>query len=145
MTHNDASKELNALLRGELSAKETYEIALKELQGPMATELRDIASDHSLAVGQLESAVRTSGGEPSKSSGPWGLFAKAVTGTATGLGDKAVLKALKEGEEHGLKEYQEALESKDLDATTQELIRLRFMPRQQAHIQTIDSCMQRLH
>lgn len=44
---------------------------------------------------------------PVHDSGAWGEWAKLVMGTAKLLGDKAALKALKEGEESGLKEYQD--------------------------------------
>ena len=56
------------------------------------------------------------------------------------LGDTAALKALKEGEEHGLKDYQDALNDKNLPADCQALIR-GLMEKQRAHIAILDRLM----
>lgn len=52
------------------------------------------------------------------------------------FGDASSLKALKEGEEHGLKDYQEALN--DVDTTTAQLIQNQLIPAQQRHINLLD-------
>jgi hypothetical protein len=59
-----------------------------------------------------------------------------VEGTASIFGDKAALKALKEGEEHGLKDYNEACD--DVDATSAALIESELIPAQQRHIMMLD-------
>jgi hypothetical protein len=76
------------------------------------------------------------GGEPSDSSGAWGAWAKTVQGTANLLGDNTALKSLKEGEEHGLKDYQEAVD--DVDPTSAQLIQNQLIPAQQRHINLLD-------
>ena len=68
---------------------------------------------------------------------PWGTFAKAVEGTAKLLGNTAALKALKEGEEHGLKDYEDAPQDKHLPADCQTLIR-GLMEKQREHIIVLD-------
>jgi hypothetical protein len=51
------------------------------------------------------------------------------------------LKALKEGEEHGLKEYQDAAE--DADASQRHLILETMIPAQQRHIDILDAMIGR--
>jgi uncharacterized protein (TIGR02284 family) len=133
---------LNSLLRGEMSAIETYRQALEKLgdSGFGVAELRGLQRDHRDAADALWHHIEQHGGKPSEGSGPWGAFAKAVEGTAKLLGDTAALKALKEGEEHGLKDYQDALADKSLPADCQALLR-GLMSTQSGHIATIDRLM----
>ena len=66
--------------------------------------------------GGLRDRIRNLGGEASDSSGAWGTWAQIVQGTMNLFGDKSALKALKEGEEHGLKDYEEGID--DVDASS---------------------------
>ena len=137
-----AISQLNSLLRGEISAAETYKMAIDKLSDSEKSRqsdcqcLRDMQEEHGRACQSLRSRIRDMGGEPSDSSGAWGAWAQTVEGTASIFGDKAALKALKEGEEHGLKDYHEALD--DVDATSAALIEGEFIPAQQRHIMTLD-------
>ena len=95
-----------------MSAIETYRMAIEKLADsnePGVAELQRFQRDHRDAADVLWHHLERKGERPSEGSGAWGAFAKAVEGTAKLLGNKAALKALKEGEEHGLKEYEEAL------------------------------------
>ena len=85
---------------------------------------------------RLRDRIRELGGEASDSSGAWGVWAKTVQGTMNLFGDASSLKALKEGEEHGLKDYQEAVN--DVDASTAQLIQNQLIPAQQRHINLLD-------
>lgn len=138
---------LNSLLRGEMSAIETYRQAIDKLGGdphdPWIEELRAIQRDHRDAADALWHHVEQHGGKPSSDSGPWGTFAKAVEGVAKLLGNTSALKALKEGEEHGLKDYEDALQDHNLPADCQTLIR-GILPKQRAHIAAIDRLMERV-
>jgi uncharacterized protein (TIGR02284 family) len=135
---------LNSLLRGEMSAIETYRQAIEKFSGTPETEqLRAFQRDHRDAADALWHHIERHGGKPSEGSGPWGSFAKAIEGTAKLLGDTAALKALKEGEEHGLKDYQDALDSGNLPADCRELV-LSFIPKMRQHIQVIDQLMSRV-
>jgi uncharacterized protein (TIGR02284 family) len=133
---------LNSLLRGEMSAIETYRQALEKLDESRmgASELESLKKDHRDAADALWHHVEKHGGKPSEDSGAWGAFAKAVQGVAKMFGDASALKALKEGEEHGLKEYQDALQDADLPADCQELI-TKLAERQQQHLAVIDRLM----
>jgi hypothetical protein len=134
---------LDSLLRGEISAAETYTQALSKLEKkPEGLRLEDLRRDHVEAANLLRRHVTARGEENSTSSGAWGAFAKAVEGTAKALGEAPALKALKEGEEHGVKEYESALERKDLDAGARALISGTLLPRQRAHLGVLDRLLE---
>ena len=140
----ESTSTLNSLLRGEMSALETYGQALHKLQDdnvPGAAELHQIRKEHRDAAVALQSHVTGHGDEPSRDSGPWGAFAKAVEGTAKLFGNKAALKALKEGEEHGVKEYEDALKDEHLPGEVRALVRDTLLPHQRRHVATIDRLM----
>jgi uncharacterized protein (TIGR02284 family) len=139
---SDALTTLNQLLRGEMAAIETYRQALEAVEdGEPAEALRALRREHRDAADLLWHHVEAHGGSPSEGSGPWGSFAKAVEGTARLLGNQAAIKALKEGEEHGLKQYEEALRE-DLPADCVLLIRERLLPRQREHLPRIDRLLE---
>jgi uncharacterized protein DUF2383 len=140
-TATEVSTTLNSLLRGEMSALETYRQAIQKFEAdgaPGLEELRAMRADHRDAADALWHHIEGHGAKPSEDSGPWGSWAKLVEGTAKMLGHAAALKALKEGEEHGLKDYQDALEDHDLPADCVSLIRGRLLPRQRQHVQVLD-------
>lgn len=144
---DEAITQLNSFLRGEISAAETYRMAIDkadkvEKNGGSDTYaanvglLRGMQEDHGRAAQAIRDRIRELGGEPSDSSGAWGAWAKFTQGTANLFGDTSSLKALKEGEEHGLKDYREGLN--DIDATSAELVRNQLIPAQQKHINVLD-------
>jgi len=137
----DTTDLLNSLLRGELAATETYQQALPKLEGtPGYEELRHIHKEHREAANTLRQHVHKVEGRPDQGSGAWGAFAKAVEGTAKVFGVDAALKALKEGEEHGIKEYGEALDD-GLPSECRNLIETTLLPQTRAHISTLDRLM----
>lgn len=136
----EAVRQLNSLLRGEISAAETYRMAIDKVADGGDTSsaglLREIQEEHGRAAQGIRDRIRELGGEPSDSSGAWGAWAKTVQGTMNLFGDASALKSLKEGEEHGLKDYQEALD--DVDASSMQLIQNQLIPAQQRHINLLD-------
>jgi uncharacterized protein (TIGR02284 family) len=135
---------LNSLLRGEMSAIETYRQAIEKFAGETGIDqLQSFRKDHRDAADALWHHIESHGGKPSEDSGPWGTFAKAVEGTAKLFGNAAALKALKEGEEHGLKDYQDALDSGNLPADCRDLL-LSFVPRMRQHVQVLDGLISRV-
>ena len=134
-------RQLNSLLRGEISAAETYRMAIDKMSdevrgAPNVGLLRTMQEDHGRAAQALRDRIREMGGEASDSSGVWGAWAKFTQGSANLFGDASALKSLKEGEEHGLKDYQEALD--DVDMSSAELIQNQLIPAQMRHIQTLN-------
>ena len=138
---DEAIRQLNSFLRGEISAAETYRMAIdkagdSEKNAANLGLLREMQEEHGRAAQAIRDRIRELGGEPSDSSGAWGAWAKFTQGTANLFGDAASLKSLKEGEEHGLKDYEEGID--DIDATSAELVQNQLIPAQQRHINLLD-------
>lgn len=131
---------LNSLLRGEISAAETYRMAIDRVAGSdsqaNAALLREIQEEHGRAAQAVRDRIRELGGHATESSGAWGAWAKTVQATMNLFGDSSSLKALKEGEEHGLKDYNDAVSG--LDPTSQELVQNQLIPQQRRHIDLLD-------
>jgi uncharacterized protein (TIGR02284 family) len=127
----DATVEtLNTYLRGELSAVETYRQAVAKVEDEfLRASLRELQVSHEQRVSLLRARIEQLGGEPAKSSGAWGGFAKLVEGGAKIFGVKPALAALEEGEDHGLKMYRDDLEDKD--ASLQAFVLNELLPEQQ--------------
>ncbi len=134
---------LNSLLRGEISAVETYDKAIRKVgDDPRGRQLRQMRADHDDAAARLREHIQAhTVEEPSDDSGPWGEWARFVQGAANLFGNKAAMKSLKEGEEHGVKEYEKALEDESLTPACRDEIRSVLLPRTRSHIQTLDSLM----
>ena len=61
---------LNELLRGEVSAVETYRQALEKLNGsPNRSQLEECRRSHEQRVAKLKEQVTRSGGQPAQGSG----------------------------------------------------------------------------
>ena len=138
---DEAVRQLNSFLRGEISAAETYRMAIdkvvdKDRSNANIDTLREMQEEHGRAAQALRDRIRELGGEPSDSSGPWGSLATMVQGTMNLFGDASALKSLKEGEEHGLKDYQEGVD--DIDASSAQLVENQLIPAQQRHISLLD-------
>ncbi len=140
---SEAVRQLNSFLRGEISAAETYRMAIdklaeseKALAAANVGLLREIQEEHSRAAQTLRDRIQELGGETSDSSGAWGAWASTVQGTMNLFGDASALKSLKEGEEHGLKDYQAGVD--DIDTTSQQVVQNQLIPAQQRHINVLD-------
>jgi len=130
---------LNRLLRGELSATETYDQALeRDDRDSVLATLRHIRVDHQQAVLALQEHIKYLGGAPSSSSGVWGTLAHVVEGAAKLLGTNTALSALRQGEHQGLTDYEQAATHPELPAATQELIRTALLPQTRMHVETLD-------
>jgi len=140
----NCTAELQKLLQGEISATETYNQALEKVGNDLGgAELRQIRDEHREAANTWRQHIHQFGGQPEQDSGAWGFFAKAVEGSAKLFGNTAAFKALKEGEEHGVKLYEDALKDKSLPQECQGLIRSRFLSQTRAHIAILDRIMNR--
>jgi hypothetical protein len=140
-----AIDQLNSFLRGEISAAETYRMAIDRAGSSDSNAanvglLRGVQEDHGRAAQAVRDRIRELGGEATDSSGAWGAWAKFTQGTANLFGDVSSLKALKEGEEHGLKDYERGVV--DIDATSAELVQNQLIPAQQRHINLLDQLIQ---
>ena len=130
----------NSLLRGELSAVETYDQALEKYAAtPAAGELGRIRSQHSTAAARLAANVREMGGVPETGSGVWGTFATTVQGTANLFGEGSALQSLKQGEEKGRRDYEDALENDEVMEDCKMMIRTELLPPIHSHISILET------
>ncbi len=133
----------NKLLRGELAAVETYGQAIMKYDtSPEADELRRIRLEHSKSARILTDNVRTMGGYPTPDSGAWGLFVSAVQGAANLLGEESALESLKQGEELGKQDYENAIRDQDVPEDIRTLIRTELLPPLIRHIEILESTEQ---
>jgi hypothetical protein len=142
MKQNDTiTSTCNALLRGELSAIETYTQAIKKFGDSTGDSiLESIREDHEASADALREVIGESGEVATTSSGPWGTFATAVEGVATLFGESPALVALQHGEVHGISEYEKALEDEDLDESVKWLIRDELLPALREHLVELERC-----
>jgi uncharacterized protein (TIGR02284 family) len=130
---------LNSLLRGEISAVETYRQCIDRLRDDVtiARQLEECQAVHQRHVERLSQLVAQIGGRPATGSGPWGAFAKMVEGSAKIFGVKAAVAALEEGEDHGLKDYREELPK--LDASVRAIVETELLPEQERTHQVLSA------
>jgi bacterioferritin (cytochrome b1) len=133
---------LDKLLKGELSAMETYQQTLDILREDAelgdSVALMPIFETHKEAVSSLQGLISRLGGSPAEDSGAWGAWAKIVLGGADLLGKETVLKALQEGEKKGTEDYEEALKITELPSDIRSLIETKLLPDQQGHIRALN-------
>jgi uncharacterized protein (TIGR02284 family) len=136
---------LNSLLRGEISAVETYDQALEKLNDDVSItqQLAQCRSSHEQRVSLLRNEVASRGGEPATGSGALGTFAKLVEGGAKAFGKKAAIAALEEGEDHGLKQYRDDLAK--LDGSIRSTLEPRLLSEQQQTHRVMSTLKHTLH
>lgn len=122
--------QLNSFLRGEMSAVETYRIALEKLDASSTyrNQLEACRASHLARVNKLQDKIRQLGGNPSASAGAWGTLTEVIEASAAMLGDKVAVAALEEGEDHGLRDYRIDLDS--LTGETRQMVMTELLPKQ---------------
>jgi hypothetical protein len=140
--HDEATRQLNSLLRGEIAASETYRMAIDKLiqdgRDPSQVAILRIMQREHIQVAQIfRMRIAEMGAVSDDSSGGWGAWAKLAMGTAQLFGDSAALHALRDGEEYGLNEMRSAIEN--LDAGSAELVEKAMIPAQRRHVQRLTS------
>jgi hypothetical protein len=144
VTNQECIDVCNSLLRGELSAVETYTQALGKFENdPLRSDLDRLRADHEASASALRQHLVDMGAEPDESSGAWGTFARTVEGTAKILGESPALAALEEGEEHGINEYREALDNGGVMEDIKMEIRQTLLPRLNSHISVLEAMRNR--
>ena len=137
-------EQLNSFLRGELSAVETYRMALDKLDKASFArmQLQSCMSSHQQRVDILKGKIMELGGTPADGSGAWGVFAQAVQGVSDVLGDKVAISALETGEDHGLADYRQDMSKLEGDA--RQLIISQLLPKQEETHRTMSSLKKQL-
>lgn len=142
--NKDTITALNSLLRGELSAVETYRQGLEKITDTsLRASLLECRSSHESRVQLISDRVVELGGEPSDGSGVWGAFAKLVEGGAKLFGDKSAIAALEEGEDKGLRDYRD--EVKKVDGTTRTFVETQLLAAQERTHRTMSSLKKTIH
>lgn len=137
-----AINALNSLLRGEVSAIETFTQAIDHCGSEAPSELTAGLRSHEERVAKLRDRIAILGGEPATGSGVWGTFAQLVEGGAALFGRSSALRALAEGEGHGQALYRAQREL--ADAGSLRLIDEELMPEQsRTHAQIHQLCEMR--
>lgn len=122
-------EQLNAFLKGELAAVETYRKCIEKIDDPLIeTQLRQLMQSHEERTRLLAQKVLWLGGAPLRSSGAWGAFAKLVEGGAALLGKSAAISTLEEGENLGRKQY--SREVSELSPAVRAFVEHDIMPEQ---------------
>ncbi|MDF1825666.1 MAG: DUF2383 domain-containing protein [Verrucomicrobiales bacterium] len=130
----------NSLLRGEISAVETYGMVIEKFsEEPEVGILERIRSEHEQAAFQLRNRLIEMQALPETSSGAWGAIVKTVQGTANLFGEESAVKSLQQGEEIGRGAYENALEDVNVLPECKNLIRGRLLPMVTNHTDRLES------
>jgi bacterioferritin (cytochrome b1) len=133
--------ELNSILRGEIAAAETYAMAIEKMieegrEPAHIALMRALRQEHVQAAQSIRGRIAAIGGIADENSGAWGAWAKFAIGTAQIFGDSAVVRTLKDGEAHGLKDLEEAAKSVDTESAA--MIETELAPAQLRHIRQLE-------
>ncbi|MCB9094384.1 MAG: DUF2383 domain-containing protein [Halobacteriovoraceae bacterium] len=137
------NSSISEILRGEVSAFEAYEQALKKVDSHSERmKLIELKKDHERAINFWRIQAKIKGDIPSDSSGIWGTVVQGFVGAAKLFGDRPTLKVIREGEEFGLVNYKKMLGSDELNFEQKSKIREDFIPSQEFHISTIETLIE---
>jgi uncharacterized protein (TIGR02284 family) len=132
--------KLDDVIRGEMAAVETYSQVIDKVESrEEKEELRAIRDNHKDAVTKLQRLSNRPVKDDATDSGAWGTFARAWTGGAKLFGEKSAVRALKRGEEHGIREYEKLLTDEKISNEIKEVVRSELLPKQREHISTLES------
>jgi hypothetical protein len=135
------TETLNHLLQGEVSAVETYTQALNRFDDlEVISELQMVRDDHSRAVRALRDQIIQLGATPTDDAGMWGSFGVTHHGESE-ISPATVLAILCQGEEHGIREYEAALERSELQLESQRLICSKLLPGCRAHVEKLNALL----
>ncbi len=138
MPANPVVAQLNAFLRDETAAVETYNHAIERVRDATAkTQLIECQRSHAMRVEALRRRIQRFGGIPSTGTGIWGAISKLLEGGASLFGDKAAVMALQEGEERVLKNYQ--LNVMKLDADSRSFAERELLASQQLTSRSLEA------
>jgi CBS domain-containing protein len=139
MDHGGEDMRVTSLVKDELAAAETYKQALQTFRrGPAEEELRRIENDHEEAARLLRERLARIGVNAPGGSELTGAWSKPIEGTGKAMDDKAALKILKEGEQNGIQDYQDALRDLGLDPEVKRLITTELLPKARSHVPVLE-------
>lgn len=131
---------LDALLRSEFAAVETYQQAIGSLGGEAGSELFDCLNSHQFRAEFLSERIADLHGVPSVSAAPWATFASLRSGSAREpSGRQAILTALRDGEARNLEVYHEGMNR--LDMASLRLLEVDLLPEQHRTVRVMNSAL----
>ncbi|MCB0392416.1 MAG: DUF2383 domain-containing protein, partial [Bdellovibrionales bacterium] len=134
--------QMNEILRGEISAFEAYQQVLDKVsESNEKHQLETLLQDHRQAVDFWKKKINSNRMLSADESGPWGKVVETFIGTAKLFGNTNAIRALKEGEKHGLKEYESLMEIEDFPEDMKRHVKDVFIPNQKRHIKNLESLM----
>lgn len=120
---------LNGLLRGEISAVETYTQCINKLDDDTVKRtLASLRQSHALRSDRIHNRILLLDGKPDEHSGLWGTIATLFEGSASFFGERVALEALEEGERHGLRAYDRVT---GISSPTRTFINTQLLPEQE--------------
>ena len=126
----DSIDRLNGLLRGEISAVETYNQVMEKSDCDSMRETLELCQvDHAKRVQILKGRIEQLGGVPAEGSGVWGTMARLFEAGAAAFGLRAALDMLEEGEDHGIETYRTQMFKLDPDELR--LVETQLLPSQE--------------
>lgn len=117
-------KELNAVLKGERMAVESYERFIRDTKDEnLRREFESFQQDHIRHAGELAARITELGGRPEGDTGVAGSMADAYWGIRETLGIKQedILKKAYDGEDKGIAKVEEIIKG-DLDDHSHQLV-----------------------
>lgn len=135
-TNHATIKICNSLLRGEISAVETYKQVVEKFASASSDDaLKLMRDDHEDNAAALRALVQDGGMEPATAgSAAWGGFSQAIRGTSKLVGESPALQILQQGEQHSIRLYEQALADPHVTEEVKELIREEMLPVLQGHL-----------
>ena len=120
---------LNALLREELAAIKSYQLALVALNSTLYHgTLLQCCRSHEVRAELLRDEIVARNGVPVADSSAWGNCARLVEPSIYSSADNVTIAALADGEIHRANDYE--VELRQLEADTRELLENSFIPEQ---------------
>lgn len=130
-----AAQYLNTLLRGEIAAVNSYDLARKKFATDAAIKTIDkILFNHKSNVDFLKKKIFSKNETPSTNTGAWGLAVELIIKSTKFLGETPLIMALREGEDLGLKDYKYFLSSNVPENKSIHVIKNQIIPNTENNI-----------
>lgn len=135
-------KDLKKILLAENSAIEVYKQVLRKFPDYEGNnDLKNILIGHKKAAEFWKIQLRSKDIHIKESSGPWGNVVATFSETAKLNSEGKTLSALKEGEAHGLSEYEGLLHNNKINFQSNSFIRNICLDQQRKHMAMLDGLM----
>ncbi len=133
---------INEILRGEISAVETYDSLLEKIKNSSRHFiLKTIREEHFASIRYWRDEALNQGKFPQLDSALWGDMVMLFVEASKSISTKTAIGMILKGEEHGLKNYQSMLDAQFLTVDQKKKIKETFIPNQKDHIGALNSIL----